>query len=131
MESMMVDRASQNRRRPNAPASRQIVHKVKVNEEEEAALVARSTEQGVTVARLLVESALSPEPGETATDRRNALEMFFRIERLISNIASNVNQIARVANTTGSTDLSSLREHLQQAKAAYESIDRCVERFSL
>lgn len=127
----MVDRASQNRRRPNAPVSRQIVHKVRVNEEEEAALVARSSEQGVTVARLLVESALSPDPGETATDRRNTLEMFFRIERLISNIANNVNQIAKVANTTGSIDSASLREHLEQARAAYVSIDGCVERFSL
>lgn len=127
----MADRAGHNRRRPNAPASRQIVHKVRVNEEEEAALVARSSEQGVTVARLLVESALSPEPGETATDRRNALEMFFRIERLLSNVANNVNQIARVANTTGTADFPSLHENLQQAKAAYESIDRCVERFSL
>lgn len=64
-------------------------------------LLKRALEQGVTVPRLLVESALATEPGETATQRREVLVELFRLHRMLAAVGNNINQIARVANTEG------------------------------
>ena len=49
--------------------------------------------------RLLVESAL---PGvETPAERRAWLAELFELRRLLATVANNVNQLARVANTSG------------------------------
>lgn len=73
------------------------MRKVKVTPEEDAALVLRAKAQGVSVPRLLVESALSS--GETPTDRRDLLAVLFGLHRLGANIANNVNQLAAKANS--------------------------------
>jgi hypothetical protein len=49
--------------------------------------------------RLLVESALSADV-ETATERRQAIAELFETQRLLATVANNVNQLAKVANTT-------------------------------
>lgn len=114
------------KRRPNAIDARSIVHKVRVNESEEATLTDRATQQGVTVARLLVESALADASGETRAEREKKLTLFFRIERLVGNVANNLNQIAKVANTTGSIDVSELRAQIAETRRIYEQLDSLI-----
>ena len=65
--------ARSRRRRANVKGGRVAEHRVKVSAEEELALVKRSKEAGVTVARLLVEAALSDGDGKTAVQRRDEL----------------------------------------------------------
>lgn len=68
--------------------------------EEEAALLLRANALGVSVPRLLVESALAPA-GETLSERREVLAELFRVHRLLGTIANNVNQMAKATNATG------------------------------
>ena len=89
------------RRRANVEGGRQHYHQVKVTAEEEALLLQRALVQGVTVPRLLVESALAAERGETVTERRNAAAELFGVHRLLGTIANNVNQMAKATNATG------------------------------
>ncbi len=104
---------------------------MRVNEVEEAALNDRAAKQGVTVARLLVESALSDSSGETRAERENALSLYFRLERLLGNVANNINQIAKVANTTGSVDVTELRSCVAEAGAIYVKLDALIDRNGL
>ena len=60
---------------------------------------ARAGELGVSVPRLLVESALSGV--ETPAERRAWIAGLFELRRLWATVANNVNQLARVANTSG------------------------------
>lgn len=122
---------SAGRRRTNASEARAIVHKVRVNDSEEAVLITRASEQGVTVARLLVESALADGGGETRAERENILRLYFRIERLLANVANNVNQIAKVANTTGAIDIGELRAHLRGARQVYDDLEELISRSAL
>jgi hypothetical protein len=87
------------RRRRNAPAgeSRQKVYRVYVTAAEDEQLRARAAVEGVTVPRLLFESALNARV-ETSTERKAAIAELFAIRRLLANVASNANQIARYAN---------------------------------
>ncbi|WP_245934268.1 MobC family plasmid mobilization relaxosome protein [Branchiibius hedensis] len=97
----MSGRRFGRRRRANAAGGRQHQHQVKVTPEEEALLLQRALAQGVTVPRLLVESALAAERGETVTERRNAAAELFGVHRLLGTIANNVNQMAKATNATG------------------------------
>lgn len=60
-------------------------------------LRARAVAQGVTVPRLLFESAMNLHV-ETGTERKAAIAELFAIRRLLANVASNANQIAKYAN---------------------------------
>ncbi|EQM29984.1 hypothetical protein N601_30095 [Rhodococcus erythropolis DN1] len=73
---------------------------VKVTPEEESELLRRAQEARITVARLMVESALS-DTGETATDRRDLAAELFSAFRLLSAISININQMAKATNATG------------------------------
>lgn len=75
-------------------------HQVKVTVQEEGALARLAAEQGVSVPRLLVESALSPT-GEGVGDRRDAMRNLFAVRRQLAGLTTNVNQIARAVNTDG------------------------------
>lgn len=94
-------RSLSRRRRANAAELRTVRHVVKVNAEEEARLLIKAEAQQVSVSRLLMESALSLSAGETPTERRNVMAELFQVHRLLAATANNVNQIARVANSTG------------------------------
>jgi len=85
------------RRRANVAGGRLHHHKVSVTPEEEAVLVRQAESQGVTVVRLLVESAMAPQ-GETPAQRRAAMAELFAMYRQLAGIANNVNQLARHAN---------------------------------
>ena len=85
------------RRRANVEGGRTGSHRVKTSPSEEALLVQLAAAQGVTVARLLVESALAGDR-ETAVARRDAIVELFAVRRLLAAVSNNVNQVARHAN---------------------------------
>ncbi len=97
---MPPSRGLARRRRANVRGGRQLVHRVRVTGAEETRLVALAEEQEVTVARLLVESALAGV-GETPARRRQAMVELFAIRRLLASVANNVNQLAKAANISG------------------------------
>lgn len=93
-------------RRANVPSHdgvdgrRRKRYEVSVNPAEDAALRARAVVAGVTVPRLLVESAMDANV-ETATLRKQAIAALFDVKNQIGMIGSNMNQLAKFANTEG------------------------------
>lgn len=85
-------------RRANADVPRDRRYIVKVNAEEDAQLRARAVVAGVTVSRLLFESAMNAHI-ETDTARKEVVSEVFAVRRLMANVANNVNQLARYANS--------------------------------
>lgn len=100
-------RPFRRRRRENAPGGRSHSHRVRVSPEEEAQLVLRAERMGVTVPRLLVESALQGgaerlEARRTESEERVQLGVELnQLQRKVGAIGVNINQIARATNTTG------------------------------
>ena len=95
-----TDRRPKGRtRRAREPLRREVIQKVKLTDEERDRLRARAAELGMSVPRLLVESALSGV--ETPTERRRTVAELFEIRRLLATVANNVNQLARSANISG------------------------------
>ena len=72
----------------------------RVSVAEEAALKVKAQRYGISVARLVVESALSPQ-GESHSDRQALIQEMAQVRTLLSRVSSNINQIARHANATG------------------------------
>lgn len=85
------------RRANDNDGARQKRYVVKANDEEQTQLEARALVRGVTVPRLMVESALNLHI-ETDTDRKDAIAELFALRRLLANVANNVNQMAKYAN---------------------------------
>ncbi len=90
------------RRRANAAAGekRSKRYPVTVTEAEAAELEAKAAAAGMTVPRLLHESAKSAHV-ETSTERKAAIAELFSVRREVAGIATNLNQLARYANTEG------------------------------
>lgn len=88
------------RRQANISGGRPKSYQVKATEAEHARLVRRAEEQGVTVPRLLLESALT-QGAETMTERRQLGFELSEVRRLLANLTNNANQVARFANTEG------------------------------
>ena len=86
-------------RRAREPVARDVIQKVKLTDEERAELRARASELGMSVPRLMVESALSGV--ETPTERRRMVAELFEARRLLATVANNVNQLAHSANISG------------------------------
>jgi len=86
-------------RRAREPVPRAVIQKVKLTDGEHEKLRALAAELGVSVPRLLVESALAGR--ETPTERRAAVAELFEIRRLLATVANNVNQLAHTANISG------------------------------
>lgn len=112
------------RRRANVVGGRMHRHVVKVTPEEEARLLQLAEKHRVTVARLLVESALS-EAGETPSERRNQFMELSTLARLIGTVANNINQIARHANTTSEVPADAAAT-ITEAKSVIHRIDRAL-----
>ena len=96
-------------RRKRVVGGRHHRHVVRVTPEEEARLLLVAGEFKVSVAKLLVDSALAAgapgnaggtTPAVPVVDRAVAVELFAAVRQL-AGVATNVNQIARKANTTG------------------------------
>ncbi len=95
-----TDRRPKGRtRRARESLRREVIQKVKLTDEERDRLRARAAELGMSVPRLLVESALSGVA--TPTERRRTVAELFEIRRLLATVANNVNQLARSANISG------------------------------
>lgn len=90
-------RGLRQERKPGRP--RPFVHKVKVTPEQEERLILRAAERRITVARLLVESALAGGADAAKAKSELAGELF-RISRLLGKVGVNINQIARATNAT-------------------------------
>ena len=103
-------------------------HEVKVSETEADLLAAKAAGLGVSVPRLLVECALSPVSGETSSERRAAMAELFAVHRLLAAVSNNVNQMARVANST--KQIAAREELVAMASAVRQvaaRVDGCVE----
>ncbi|MBN9629713.1 MAG: plasmid mobilization relaxosome protein MobC [Actinobacteria bacterium] len=89
-------------RRANArgESKRDKRYEVSVTPEEDVQLRARAAVRGVTVPRLLFESAMSSHV-QTDTDRKAAIVEIFAVRRLLANLANNANQLAKYANREG------------------------------
>ncbi|BEH02781.1 hypothetical protein brsh051_20620 [Brooklawnia propionicigenes] len=118
------------RRARNVTGGRPFRHEVKVSEAEEAQLVVLAARHRVTIPRLLVMSTLERSDEITAADKRELLTELLVIHRLLGNVANNVNQIAKVANSTRElppqTDAV-----LSAAWSTLHRIDGQIERFGL
>lgn len=90
------------RRQANAVGGRTKAHLVRTTEAEAAALAARAAAVGVSVPRLMVESALAdPGRSQTTAQRHEAMVELLALRRLMAGLANNANQVARHANATG------------------------------
>lgn len=86
-------------RQSNVVGGRTVVHKVKLTPEQKVALQARAEDRGVTVSRLMVESSLADRQGFAS--RRELVDLF-AMSNALSALSNNMNQIAKVANGSGS-----------------------------
>ena len=86
-------------RRERQAHPRQAEQKVKLSLEEREQLRERASELGVSVPRLMVESALSGV--ETPAERRVWIAELFELRRRLATVANNVNQRAKIANVSG------------------------------
>lgn len=118
------------RRAANARGGRQHRHEVKVTAEEEAQLQGLAAEQGVTVPRLLVESALAGPVGETASERRALLTELFAVHRTVAGVANNVNQIARKLHVTDEL-AAETSQVLEAARSTMQRIDAVIDRLGM
>ena len=118
------------RRRANARGGRSHRHEVKVSAEEEARLVALAEAQGVTVPRLLVESALAGPVGETASERRVLITELFAVHRTVAGVANNVNQIARKLHATDEL-AAETSQVLAAARSTMSRIDAVIDRLGM
>lgn len=105
--------------RDDVPGSRTKKKTYRVSEKEEAALKAKAKLYNISVAHLVVESALTVG-GDSHTDRQAMIQELSQIRTLLARVSSNVNQIARHANATG--------EFPDDAAAAVEAMRRLMVR---
>ena len=119
------------RRRANVEGGRVGSHRVRTSPAEEALLVQLAAAQGVTVPRLLVESALAGDR-ETAVVRRDAIVELFAVRRLLAAVSNNVNQVARHANAgevfpaEASATLAAVRRLVPRIDAAVDALAQPV-----
>jgi len=105
-------------RREREPVPRRVFQQVKLTETEQQQLRARAAQLGVSVPRLMVESALGGATG-MAPDRQREVAELFEVRRLLATVANNVNQLARLANTSGELGM---QARLEEALAEVEDV---------
>ena len=109
--------AGPRRRRAREPVPRTAV-KVKLSDTERQQLSERADQLGVTVARLLVESAR-----EQTLQRRALFVELNELRHLTATIANNVNQLAKIANTSGDLPAAHrLHQTLVETEAVLEQL---------
>jgi hypothetical protein len=100
---------------------------VKLSAEEAAMLRLQAAKQKVSLPRLLVESTLAGG-GQTYTQQRDQLAALFAFQRTLSNIANNVNQLAKWANSYSQFP----EQATETTKAVYElcwRLERVIGQF--
>lgn len=119
-------------RRRRVEGGRQHRHVVRVTPEEEAQLLRLALRYRVSVPKLLVDWALaggSEAAADNATTRTALLTELFGVHRLLANIANNVNQVAKAANSTGDVPPQT-PEVLAAVRRVAERIDALVDGLS-
>lgn len=90
--------ARPTRRRRRQEGGRPIRPNVRLTVEEDARLQILAAAQHVSVPKLLIDSALSGS-AVAAVQQQELVQELFKMNRLLANIANNVNQIAHATNT--------------------------------
>jgi hypothetical protein len=119
-------------RRRRVVGGRHHRHVVRVTPEEEALLLARALERNISVPKLLVESALSggaDAAALSASMRHELLPALFTEQRLLAGIANNVNQLARLGNSTGEVP-AQLAGTLDAVRRTSSRIDGLIEQIA-
>lgn len=125
----MVD-VAERRRQANVVGGRLARRVVKLSAPEDAALSLAAVELGVTVPRLLKESALAASRGETATDRRRVLTALNVLTGQLARVGNNLNQIARGLNTDGELH-GDVRGSLDELRGVLRDVDEVIESLAL
>lgn len=102
------------------PGGRTNVVFVRLSEREATFIKARAQAAGVSVPRFLVESAMGGN--QTISERHALYRTLLAARRTLAGLANNVNQMAKVANTTGRVpaELGEMNKTLATAAAALE-----------
>ena len=112
-------------RRRRETDARRVSKQVLLTAQEQERLRARAGECGVSVPRLLVESALSGV--ETPAERRAWIAELFELRRVLATVANNVNQLAKTANITGELSMGArLTRTLGASSTASDIIIDCT-----
>ncbi|MGP5391337.1 plasmid mobilization relaxosome protein MobC [Glutamicibacter arilaitensis] len=117
---------AERKRQANIGGGRRVIRQLKLSVAQDTALRVHADELGVSVQRLLVESTLSAFQGETVTERRDLLTALFQLQRGLAAAGNNINQIARVANSTGEIK-NELHGSLEHLRATVNRIDEVLE----
>jgi len=80
---------------------RQFRHVVKTRPDQEKQLQAMAASLGVTVSRLLLDSTLQGSSALSVQDSRELGGELLAIRRTLQGLGTNLNQVARIANSTG------------------------------
>ncbi|MEW1982424.1 MobC family plasmid mobilization relaxosome protein [Citricoccus sp. NPDC079358] len=121
---------AERRRQANVVGGRPARRVVKLSASEDAALSLAAVEQGVSVPRLLKESALAVSAGETVTDRRRVLTALNVMTGQLARVGNNLNQIARGLNTDGELH-GDVRGSLEELRGVLRDVDSTVESLAL
>jgi hypothetical protein len=102
---------------------------LRLTNQERSALAERAEAQGISIQRYLLECAAAMESGaipvETATMRREFATEMIGLRRLLANLANNMNQIAKVANSGGITVVQA--EAVAAFQASRQASDRIFD----
>jgi hypothetical protein len=126
---------ARRQRRQRRQATRRRPFQVTLSVDERELLAACAGEQGVSLARLLVQSAVDRAQGrvpgdgeqqyqqladrnETRHQLAAAAQELAEIRRLLATVANNVNQLAKMANIGGDTEVQALLAELRQWSAS-------------
>ena len=120
-------RARKPARRQRTAGGRKGAFLVRVTDEEEHELKGRAAAVGVSVPRLMVESALAGS-AQTVSERRALVAEFSGAIRLLGAVSNNVNQLARAYNASGQVP-AELSATLHAATRVIARLDAAVEQF--
>ncbi|WMY80011.1 MobC family plasmid mobilization relaxosome protein [Citricoccus sp. I39-566] len=121
---------AERKRQANVVGGRPARRVVKLSASEDAALSLAAVEQGVSVPRLLKESALAVSAGESVTDRRRVLTALNVMTGQLARVGNNLNQIARGLNTDGELH-GDVRGSLEELRGVLRDVDATIESLAL
>lgn len=105
-------------RQPNVDGGRQHRHEVKLSDEQEVVLAALAADRGLTISRFLVDSALPSGRARSVLPTEVVTELY-SIGNHLGAIGRNVNQIARIANSTDDVTRDAAATFAAVRRAAY------------
>lgn len=114
------------KRQPNVRGGRKNRVRVQLSDEELAVLEARAQAEGLTLSHYLVRQALGAPP---ISDRAVLLE-FLGIKRLVNTATSNLNQVARAANS-GSYDTAAHNGAVGRIDQAAKLLNAAIDKYGI